>query len=111
MNIPLTVPNFIGRHNTDLVASANRLNNSNSANNLSTVCIIPTSGLINTKVVEKWLVISSQMNQKFVRIPTITNNKYQAYNESIEQILATPNLNEFKYLLTMEENYLPPVDG
>lgn len=111
MNIPLTVSDFKGRHNQDLSISANRLNIANSANNLSTVCIIPTSGLIPTKVVERWLILSSQMNQKLVRIPTITSDKYQAYNGAIEQILATPTLNEYKYLFTMEENYIPPLDG
>ena len=80
MNLPLTVPDFKGRHNQDLVASANRLNIANSANNLSTICLIPTSGLINTKVVEKWLIIASQMNQKLVRIPMITSDKYSALN-------------------------------
>jgi hypothetical protein len=111
MNIPLTVPDFKGKHNQDLNISANRLNVANSANDLSTICVIPTSGLVSAKVVEKWLIISSQMNQKLVRIPTITGDKYHCYNNSIEQILSTPGFNNFKYLFTMEENYLPPLDG
>lgn len=111
MNLPLTVPDFRGKHNADLEFSRNRLTVANSANNLSTICIVPTSGLIDTKVVEKWLIIASQMNQKFVRLPTITSDKYLTYNNTIEQILATPTLNEFKYLLTMEEDFLPPIDA
>jgi hypothetical protein len=112
MNVPLlTVPDFRGKHNTDLGFSANRLNIANSAKDLSTICIIPNSGLISAKVVDRWLVLASQMNQKFVRLPVITGNKYSAYNNAIELILATPKMNEFKYLLTMEENFLPPFDG
>lgn len=111
MNIPLTVPEFIGRHNSDLDFAIKRLNISHTAKDLSTICIIPTSGLIPAKVVDRWMNIASQMNQKFLRLPTITSNKYQTLNTTIEQILATPKMDEFKYILTMEENYLPPFDG
>jgi hypothetical protein len=108
---PLTTPDFRGRHNSDLDSAINRLNLSHTAKDLSTICIIPSTGLIPAKVVDRWMNIASQMNQKFLRIPTITNNKYQTYNANIEQILLTPKLNEFKYILTMEENYMPPFDG
>ena len=111
MNIPLTVSNQVGRHNTDLNFSIKRLTTARSALELSVICIVPTSGLVPAKVVERWMMQMSQMNQKFIRFPVITSNKNHAYNTNIEQIIATPKMNEFKYILTMEEDFLPPVDG
>lgn len=107
----LIIASHIGRHNADPEKSFARLQQANSYRELSTVCIIPNSGLIAAKVAERWLQQISQMNQKFVRLMMIGLEKNYGYNTSIENILATPGLANFKYVLTMEENVLPPVDG
>ena len=109
--LSLITPNFSGRHNADLNLSAMRLNIAHSAQDLSTICLIPNDGLLSAVIVERWLGQVSQMNQKFVRLPIINPDKYFALNGSIENILATPKLNEFKYILTMEQDSLPPFDG
>jgi hypothetical protein len=107
----LTFPDYSGRHNEDIIKSANRLRQQKSYKDLSTICVIPNNGLISARVAEKWMGQVSQMNQKFVRLMMIGMEKYYGFNSVIEQILATPGLNKFKYILTLEEDMLPPIDG
>lgn len=109
--LQLTPQYLSGKHNSDLKFSADRLLNSRSSVDLSTVCIIPNSGLIPAKVAENWLCQTSQMNQKFLRLMAIGMENNDAYNSVIEQVLASPGLNEFKYVLTLEENTIFPLDG
>src|SRR5260221_5072073 len=97
---------FKGRHNSDLLKSGERLKNLNSSRDLSTICIIPNNGTIASRVTERWLGQISQMNQKFVRLMMVGMEKYYGFNTAIEQILATPQLNTFKYILTLEENII-----
>lgn len=111
MELTVTSPSFVGLHNTDLNGAINRLNKARSALDLSTVCVIPHTGFLNAHVVERWLGQASQMNQKLIRIAIQNHSNFEAYNHAIEQILATPKLNEFKYLLTLEDNIIPPYDG
>jgi len=111
MEPQIIIQNYQGRHNSDLGASANRLKNANSYKDLSAVCIIPNSGTIPAIVAERWLNLQNSMNQKFIRIILNGTEKYSAYNIAIEQILANPFLNSFKYIITLEENIIPPFDG
>ncbi len=106
-----TVQDYKGKHNTDLKSSTERLKKLASYRDLSTICIVPNNGLISAKVAESWLNQSSQMNQKFVRLMMIGMEKYFGFNSCIENILATPKLNEFKYILTLEEDTIIPPDG
>lgn len=111
VNLELQIASNPGRHNTDLQSSINRLLRANSYRDLSTVCILPTSGTVHARVVQNWMTHLTQMNQKFVRLPIITKNKYDAFNNAIQGILTTPGLKDFKYILTMEEDVMPPYDG
>lgn len=109
--LKLVIPDFRGVHNIDPEASAQRLKKANSYKDLSTVCIIHTSGLINAKIAENWMNQISQMNQKFIRLPIVGMEKYEAFNQTIEFALASPGMRDFKYILTMEEDTLVPFDG
>jgi|GEM_PF-5549809 len=111
VNTELQVASTLGRHNTNLTASINRLVQANSSRDLSTICILPTSGEIHAKVVQNWMAHLTQMNQKFVRLPIVTKYKYDAFNNAIQGILTTPGLKDFKYILIMEETSMPPYDG
>ena len=51
------------------------------------------------------------MNQKFTRIIVKGWRSGDAYNHAIELILDHPELSKWKYLLTLEEDNLPPPDG
>lgn len=111
VNIELQIASHHGRHNSSLPDSIQRLHRANSYRDLSTICILPTSGTVHAKVVQNWMAHLTQMNQKFVRLPIITKNKYDAINNAIQGIITTSGLKDFKYVLTMEEDVMPPYDG
>ena len=102
----------MGYHNKDLDVSNERLENSKSYKDLSTIIICPTRGLIPARVVQSWLSLMRPMNQKVIGpIFAIGMEVGQAYNTLIEQILAHPDLSQYKYILTIEEDNMPPADG
>jgi len=57
------------------------------------------------------LNLSVPMNQKFLRIFVEKMEVGDAYNQAIEMILANEELSKWKYILTCEEDNLPPCDG
>lgn len=77
----------------------------------STVCVIPTRGMIPSRVVQSWWNLSSPMNQNFHRMFISGMEVGAAYTEAVNLILATPGLDSFEYLLTLEEDNIPPPDG
>lgn len=83
----------------------------NSYKDLSTVAIIPTRGLIHHQVVGSWWSLINPMNQKFTRVFASGMEVGEAYNNMIEQLLAHPELSKWKFILTLEEDNLPPPDG
>lgn len=83
----------------------------NSYKDLSTICIVPTRGEVPAKVVQSWMGLMPAMNQKFIRMFAIGMEVGSAYSNTIEQILAHPELSTYKYILTLEEDNCPPPDG
>ena len=102
---------YIGRNNTNLEMTRDRLIRGGSYRDLSTICVIPTRGLIPTKVVQGLLSLASPMNQKFLRIFIENMEVGEAYNTGIETILTNPELSKWKYVLTVEEDNIVPPDG
>lgn len=102
---------YVGRNNANIEATRDRLVRGGSYRDLSTVCVIPTRGMIPAKVVQSLLGLASPMNQKFLRIFVEKMEVGEAYNHAIELILANPELSTWKYVLTCEEDNLPPPDG
>lgn len=102
---------YVGRNNTNLEVTRDRLIRGQSYRDLSTICVIPTRGLIPTKVVQGLLSLASPMNQKFLRIFVENMEVGEAYNTGIETILGNPELSKWKYVLTVEEDNIVPPDG
>jgi len=100
-----------GIHNLDPKKSAERIERGKGYRDLSTVCVIPTRGSIDARVVESWWALASPMNQPFVRMFVRGMEVGDAYNAAIETILEHPQLSEWKYVLTLEEDNMPPPDG
>jgi hypothetical protein len=100
-----------GHHNADLEKSQDRLIRGKTYKDLSTICIVPTRGVIPARVVQSWMGLMAPMNQKFLRIFIEKMEVGEAYNHGIEQILAHPELSTWKYVLTLEEDNCPPPDG
>jgi hypothetical protein len=106
----IVVPNYGGRHN-ESPASISRLLKGNTYKNLSTICIRPTRGVIPAKVVQAWENMMSPMNQKFLKVFMFNMEVGDAYNAAVEMILANPDLSKWPYILTLEEDNMPPPDG
>lgn len=120
---------FEGIHNANLAVSAERLKNSKSYKDLSTVWIAAIRGSrkcdcgvvecgriispgLDPTVVQCWLGLMRPMNQKFAGPFFIQGLEVgEAYNAGVQMILDNPELSKWKYILTVEEDNLPPADG
>lgn len=100
-----------GRHNADLVASAQRLDSAGVYKDMSTVAIFPNLGSMPTKVVASWMSMMTPPNQQFLRLFPTNMEIGAAYTSCIEMILANEQLSKFKYILTVEADNAPPPDG
>lgn len=101
----------LGFHNSDLEKAQKRLREGRQYEDLSTICVVPTRGVISARVVENWMGLLTPMNNAFVRLFVSGMEVGDAYNSAVETILGHPQLQNFKYLLTLEEDNLPPPDG
>ena len=77
--------NYQGKHNEDK-KSEERLKKAKSYKDLSTICIVPTRGMIPARVVQNWMSMMIPMNQKFTRLFIIGLEVGDAYNQAIEWI-------------------------
>lgn len=78
---------------------------------LSTIWITPTRGVIPAKVVLNWMSLMMPPNQPVVKSFAIQQEVGHAYNRCLIDVLSNPALAKFKYVLTVEEDNTPPMDG
>lgn len=109
MEPKIIVEDWQGRHN--ISDYQNRLETAKTYQDLSTICIVPTRGVIAAKVVQNWMGMMTPMNQKFTRVFIIGMEVGAAYCHAIDMILANPELSKWKYVLTLEEDNMVPPDG
>lgn len=104
--------NSVGKNNEDLEKAVQRVKDSKMYEDLSTIIICPTRGTFPTRVVQSWMKLLKPLNQP-VAGPIFAESMQvdAAYNSLIEYILDNPFLSKFKYILTIEEDNLPPSDG
>lgn len=102
----------VGLHNDNLEESIERVDKSMMYEDLSTIIICPTRGMFPTRVVQSWMKLLRPINQ-VVAGPIFAESMKvdDAYNGLIEYILNNDYLSKFKYVLTIEEDNLPPPDG
>ncbi len=77
----------------------------------STIVVVPTRGSIPDQAVHRWLTLIAPMNQKRGWLFAKGHEVGRAYDALITQILADPHLKGFKYILTLEDDNLPPPDA
>lgn len=77
----------------------------------STAIIIPTRGMIHHRVVAAWQQLIAPMNQKRAIFFASGHEVGKAYDAVISNILANPELAKWKYLMTLEDDNLPPGDA
>lgn len=100
-----------GRHNEDLEKSISRLKAGRGYEDLSTIWLIPTRGEVPSRVLPSWFSLQRPMNQPIVNVFYERQEVGEAYNEAIESFVRDKNLAKFKYVLTLEEDNMPPPDG
>jgi hypothetical protein len=101
-----------GWHNQNLSQSINRLQRGQTYKNTSTIWITPTRGSLAPKVVSSWMSLMRPMNQPFVGPIFIENDEVGvAYQKAFDMVLDHPELSKWKYILTVEEDNMPPQDG
>lgn len=77
----------------------------------STAIVIPSRGTVSHRVIERWLQLIAPMNQKRAILFAAGHEVGRAYDAMIENILAHPELSRWKYILTLEDDNLPPPDA
>lgn len=100
-----------GYHNDHLDESRGRLVKGASYRDLSTTILIPTRGTIPARVVNSWWGLMAPMNQPVYRIVVENMEVADAYNEGINIILNEPTIGKSRFVLTLEEDNIPPPDG
>jgi hypothetical protein len=102
----------LGLHNENIQASIDRLNRGGTYRDLSTIIVCPTRGMIPDRVVQSWMSLIRPMNQKVIGPIFFRGFEVgHAYNMAINFVLQNPDLAKWKYILTIEEDNLPPPDG
>ena len=107
----LILSEWQGRHNQDLPGQVRRIEQGKTYRDLSTVIVVPTRGTIPARAVENWMGLLMPMNQKVARLFISGMEVGAAYQSAIEFVLAHPELSKWRYVLTLEEDNLPPPDG
>ena len=107
----ILMENNVGIHNSDLEATRTRLLKGNSYKDLSTIIIVPTRGMVHAKWVQAFSALMKPMNQKSIVMWMVGMEVSVAYNSAISAILANDDLKNWKYVLSIEDDVLPPPDG
>lgn len=102
---------FVGKHNQDLESSIKRIKRGRAYEDLSTLWLTVTRGEVPSAVLPSWFAVQTPMNQAVAKIFVERQEVGEAYNSAIESFIADPNLSRFKYVLTVEEDNMPPADG
>ena len=102
----------IGAHNGQLDQSIGRLIKGNTYKDLSTIWITPTRGNLKPRVVSSWMALMRPMNQPFVGPLFMAEDEVGvAYQKAFDMVLYHPELQNWKFILTVEQDNLPPQDG
>lgn len=108
----IIIGDTVGKNNEDLQNSIERVERSKMYEDQSTIIICPTRGMFPTRVVQSWMKLMKPMNQVVAGPIFAESMKVDAaYEALIEYILGNDFLSKFKYVLTIEEDNVPPSDG
>jgi hypothetical protein len=102
---------FVGRHNGDLEKSLSRLKRGRAYEDLSTIWLTVTRGEVPAAVLPSWFGVTTPMNQPCAKVFVERQEVGEAYDAAIASFVADRHLSKFKYVLTVEEDNMPPADG
>lgn len=111
MSKPQIVSLSDGIHNANLESASQRILKGGTWKKQRVVVILPSADLIPAKIALSHRCIIMPPNQPSHWMLALGMEVGDAYSSSIEQILATPGINEWEYILTIEADNAPQPDG
>lgn len=100
-----------GIHNQDLERSSSRIIRGGSWKKQRVVVIVPSADLMPARVAMALWSVGFPPNQAAHRVLALGQEVGEAYSNSIAEVLAHPDLNQWEYILTIEADNIPPPDG
>lgn len=107
----LIIQDFQGAHNGNGEKTAARLLKGNSWKKQRIVIILPADVMIPAKAALSHWNLVMPPNNPVIRLLAQGMEVGHAYTSAIEQILAHNDLKDWEYVLTIEQDNLPPSDG
>lgn len=107
----LVVQDFGGIHSSNLSDAAARIIKGGSWKRQRIIVILPSSDLIPAKVALSLWNLAFPPNNGVLRILAMGMEVGEAYSNAIQGVLDHPELSKWEYILTVEHDNLPPVDG
>ena len=107
----LIVTDFGGSHNADLGKTSARLLKGGSWRKQRVCVILPAADLIPARVCLAMWNLAFPPNNGVVRILAQGMEVGDAYSQAIDGILSHPDIKDWEYILTMEQDNAPPADG
>jgi len=111
MNSELIIQDFGGVHNKNGDVTRNRLIKGASWKRQRIIAIIPADSVIPAKCALAMWGLVFPPNNGVVRILAQGLEVGDAYSKSIEGVLAHPELKDWEFVLTVEQDNAPPQDG
>jgi hypothetical protein len=100
-----------GRHNAAFESASARILEGATWKKQRIIVLIPSAKMIPAKVaLSHWNLIFPPNNATF-RMLCLGMEVGDAYSQAIESILASPDIQDWEYLLTLEHDNVPPPDG
>ena len=100
-----------GQHNRNLPQATSRIIEGGSWKKQRTIMLVPSDSMLSAKCAFAMWNLMTPPNQGMHRILILGEEVGQAYSNAIEQILQTPEIKDWEYILTVEADNAPPPDG
>lgn len=100
-----------GYHNENLDEAIARLKDAKVYQNLSTVILTPTRGMIPAQVVQSWMFLLGPANAQIGRLFCQGFEVAAAYESGFTTVINDPTMGNARYILTIEDDNVPPHDG
>jgi hypothetical protein len=102
---------FGGKHSFDLSKTSEKLRKDGAWKKQRIVVIMPSDKLMSVRVALSHMNLIFPPNNSVYRMITVGAEVGAAYSETIEAILAHPDISQWEYILTIESDNMPPADG
>lgn len=100
-----------GWHNSDLDGARSRILRGGSWKKQRIIVLLPASDMMSTRVALSHWNLVFPPNNNVHRMLCLGMEVGDAYSQAIQAILDEPNLRQWEYVLTIESDNMPPMDG